>query len=315
MRRLASIALLALALVLPATAHGRPRLAGVFDLSGTPGQIARGPDGNIWVTISGSGDMSTIARIRPNGTVTEYSPTLLVNPVGLGGGPDGNLWTTRNNGVVRVPPGDPDSAQDFDIDAIGDPRRIISGPRVSLWTASADQLVSFPPSAPLGFDATTIAGMSARGIANSGGKLWIADNSGRIVRANPSGGVKLYDVGGGPQEVARGPRRSVAYTNPGTDPQTVGRILPGKNPRKTRVPGTDPFGITFAADRKWWIANFASHDLTILNQKGKVRRFRRLPDNSGPRYVTRGPRRTVWVSLEASQQVAKISGVRPKRRR
>jgi virginiamycin B lyase len=295
-------------------ADAKPRLAGVFDLSGTPGQIARGPDGNIWVTISGSGLGNNLARIRPNGTVTEYSPAALVNPVGLGAGPDGNLWLTRNNGVVRVPPGDPNAAQDFDIAAIADPRRIVSGPRVRLWTASADQLVSFPPSDPNDFDASTIAGMSARGIANSGGKLWIADNSGRIVRTNPSGGVKLYNVGGGPQEIARGPRRSVAYTNPGSDPQTVGRILPGKNPRKTKVPGTDPFGITFASDRNWWIANFASHDLTILNQKGNARRFRKLPDNSGPRQLTRGPDRTVWVSLETSQQVARIKGVKPRRR-
>lgn len=310
-RRLAAL-LIGVALAVPAAADARPRLAGVFDLSGVPGQISRGPDGNIWVTISGSSENNTLARIRPNGNVTEFAPANLVNPVGISGGPDGNLWFTRNGGVVRVDPDDPEgSNQDFDIAAIGSPQRIIRGPGGKLWTASDDQLVSFLPADPAGADAETITGMNARGIANSGGRLWIADFGGqRIVRADPSGGTKLYNVGGGPQGITRGPKKSVAYTNPGTDPQTVGRIEPGKNPRRSRVPNTDPFGIAFAADRNWWIANFASHDLTILDQDGDTRRFRRLPDNSGPRHLTTGPDNTLWVSLEASEQVARIKGVK-----
>lgn len=318
------VALLACAaLGLPASVPAKPRLAGVFDLSGQPGYIARGPDGNIWVTISGSGDNKTLARITPNGTVTEYAPANLVNPVGITGGPDGNLWFTRNNGVVRVDPQDPEgSNQDFTINAIGNnPQEIIRGPQGRLWTAADDQLVSFLPADPNGFDATTVNGLdSARGIANSGGRLWIAEFGGglegKIIRVNPAGGSKAFDVGGGPQDVARGPRKSVAYTNPVANPQHVGRILKGaKRARKTRVPNTDPFGITLASDGNWWIANFGSHDLTILSRKGKVRKFRKLPDNSGPRRITSGRRKTVWVALEASEQVAKIAGVKRKRKR
>ena len=312
--RLIPVLVLAMVAGWAGPAAAKPRLAGVFDLSGTPGQITRGPDGNIWVTISGSGDNNNLARIRPNGNVTEYSPAALVNPEGIVSGSDGNLWLTRNGGVVRVPPDDPDSAQDFDIDAIGDPRKIIRVPGGALATASDDQLVSFPAADPNDFDATTIDGMSARSITKSGGNIWIADfhgGDGRIVRVNASsGGTKFFDVGGGPQGIARGPKKGVAYTNPGTDPQTVGRIEQGKNPRKTQVPNTDPFGITFAPDRNWWIANFASHNLTILNTEGKARRFRKLPDNSGPRQLSTGPDGTLWVSLETSQQVARIKGVK-----
>jgi streptogramin lyase len=81
------------------------------------------------------------------------------------------------------------------------------------------------------------------------------------------------------------------------------------------VPNTDPFGITFASDGKWWIANFLSHDLTILDREGNARRFRKLPDNSGPRFIAAGPDKTVWVSLETSQQIARIKGVKRPRRR
>jgi streptogramin lyase len=310
--RLIPVLVLAVAAAWPGSAEAKPRLAGVFDLTGTPGQITRGPDGNIWVTISGSGDNNTLARIRPNGNVTEYAPAELLNPVGIGRGPDGNIWCTRNGGVVRVDPDDPEGAEAFDIAAIGDPRRIIGGPQGKLWTASNDQLVSFLPDDPLDFDDETIDGMGARGIATSGGKLWIADFGGqRILRANPNGTVaKAYDVGGGPQWVTKGPKDGAVYANPGDDPQTIGRIDPPKKPRETETPNHDPFGITKAADGNWWVANFAKDNLTILTRQGKDRRFRKLPDGSGPRYIAAGPDKTLWVSLEGSNQVARIKGVK-----
>ena len=318
--RAVGLAALALALLVPAASDARPRVAGVFDLSGVPGQIAKGPDGNMWVTISGSSDSKNLARITPGGNVTEYEPANLVNPAGITAGQDGNLWFTRNGGVVRVDPGDPEgSNQDFDIDAIGNPQEIIRGPGGKLWTASEDQLVSFAPSDPNGFDAIEIQGAapSARGIANSDNKLFVADFAGkRIVRIAPGGGQKSFGVGSpeGPQDVTRGPKGSVAYTNQGTDPDTVGRILRGaQRARKTKVPNTDPFGITFGGDGNWWVANFLSSNLTILQPDGDARRLRGLPANSGPRRLAKGPNGTIWVSLEASEQVARIKGVKRRR--
>ncbi len=310
--RATSILALLIALATATAADARPRFARAFDLSGTPGQITRGPDGNIWVTLSGSGQNNTLARVQPNGDVTEFEPAAVVNPVGITSGPDGNLWLTRNGGVIRVPPADPDSAQDFDIDKIADPRAIRSGPGGMLWTASADQLVSFAPANPAGFEATTINGMAARGIAASGGRLWIADFGGqRIVSTTPGGNPSFFAVGGGPQEVAGGPNKQVAYSNPGTNPQTVGRIRQGGTARKTQVPQSDPFGIAFAPDGHWWFAEFAKHALGLLSVGGEVEQFKGLPDNSGPRYLTVGPNGTVWVSLETAQKVAKIKGVTP----
>jgi virginiamycin B lyase len=317
--RLISVLLL-VALAWPAAADAKPRLAGVFDLSGTPEGIAVGPDKNMWVTLSGSSEDNTIARIRQNGTVTEFEPVNVVNPIGISAGADGNLWVTRNGGVASFDPADPEgTSQDFDIAAISQPQEIINA-QGAMWTASADQLVSFEPADPNGFTDETIEGTatSARGIAASGGRVWVADfGDKRIVRIDmESGAQKSFNVGGGPQDVARGPKNGAAYTNQGTDPHTVGRIVKGRgNARRTKVPDTDPFGIAFAGDGNWWIANFASHNLTILSQKGKARRFRNLPDNSGPRFTAKGPEATVWVALETSQQVARIKGVKRKRRR
>lgn len=312
---LGAIIVVLVALTATTAVEAKPRFVGAFDLSGAPGQIARGPDGNIWVTISGSSQDNTLARVQPNGTVTEFAPAAVVNPVGITSGPDGNLWLTRNGGVIRVPPADPDLAQDFDIAAITQPQTIRPGPGGKLWTASADQLVSIPPDDPNDFDASTIDGMGARGIAASGGRLWIADFAGqRIVRATPTGDATFFDVGGGPQQVAAGPGKQIAYGNPGTDPQTVGRIKPGQSAKTTKVPLSDPFGIAFAPDGNWWFAEFAKHALGLLSTGGKVEQFNGLPDNSGPRHLAVGPKGTIWVSLETAQKVALVKGVAPETR-
>lgn len=309
MRRLLAILLsLSLPALAPAAASADPTFAGTSNLSGQPGHIALGPDGNVWVTISGSGAGSTLARIKPNGKVKEYSPAALVNPVGITSGPDHNLWLTRNGGVVKVPVDDPDSAQDFNIGAISDPRGITAGPQGKLWAASGDQLVSFKPNNPAGFNADTINGMAARGITASDGKLWIADFGGqRIVRSTTSADVKKYNVGGGPQEIAAGPDGGVAYGNPGTKPQTVGRIGKSGGAKTTKAVG-DPFGVDFTGG-EWYFAMFATDEVGILSQNGGFKRFKDLPNNSGPRYLAAGKGGTLWVGLENSDKVARIKGV------
>ena len=310
MRRIWGIALCLAAvglLMLPGFAGAKPRVDGVFDLTGTPGQITEDEKGVMWVLLSGSSQNKTLARIKPNGDVKEYAPAALANGVGLTLGRDGNLWATQNGGVVRIPPEKPNDATDFSIAAINDPRRITPGPRGQLWTASGDTLVSFRPGDPEDFNDRTINGMAARGIAATSKHVWIADFGGqRIVRVEPSGPVKKFDVGGGPQEVGAGGGR-VLYANPGSNPQTVG-VIDGNKVRKTKTPDADPFGITFTAG-KWWVANFADRSLSILPaQGGKAQRLR-LPANSGPRWVATGKADTLWVSLETSEKVARISGV------
>jgi len=73
------IAALAAALLGPAAATGAPQVNGVFPLSGSPGELTEGPDGNIWVALSDSAAGNDLARITPDGTVTEFNP----GPLGI----------------------------------------------------------------------------------------------------------------------------------------------------------------------------------------------------------------------------------------
>ncbi|MGI9019520.1 MAG: Vgb family protein [Solirubrobacterales bacterium] len=306
LRYTATIAIAVLA-ALPATAQAAPNLAGTSNVSGVPGEMAKGSDDNVWVTVEGK-----LARVKPSGNVTEFDPIEFMGIRGITSGPDGRLWLTKPNNVVEVNPQNPNNPDQHPIAAITDPRGITSGPQGKLWAASGDQLVSFKPDNPANFNAQTINGMSARGIAASGGKLWIADaGSGRIIKVTPKAGddeVKRYLTGGMPQEVSSGPNGGIAYANPGTDPQTVGRVSAGGHPNTTNVPMSDPFGIDFMNDGRWWFAEFAKSKLGILTQGGAVSQFD-LPNNSGPRYLTKGKGGTLYVSLETSEKIARVTGI------
>jgi streptogramin lyase len=314
---LAGIAALGALFALAPSASAKPRVNGVFDVSsiGTNNQITVGPDGNVWATLDDA--TNDVVRVTPQGATTEFDLPDVTFPVGITAGPDGDLWVTQINGVASFPPSNPSAAEDFAIGAIGGARAITVGPDGNLWTASDDQLVRIPPSNPAGFAAFTINNMSARWIASGGGKLWIADffgvTGGRIISATTGGSPTFFEVGGtGPQGVTTGAKQQVAYTNQGTNPQTVGRIKPGGTAQTTDTPLADPFGITLGSDGAYWFDQFAKSNLGRLTPKGKVTQLGGLPANSGPRQIAAGPKNTLWATLDTSDQIARVKGVDPK---
>jgi virginiamycin B lyase len=308
------LATLAATAALPAgSAHAAPAVAGEFALPGAniPGQLTAGPDGNIWVALSG-GDKD-VAKVAPDGTVTAYEVSAIPgSPTGIVAGPDGNLWTTVNGGVVRFSPATPDTGDTlFPVAAITDPRRIVAAPDGNLWTASGDQLVKITTAGVA--TPTTVTGMGARGITVAGdGKLYVADFGGtRIVATSTATPATqtFVAVGGGPQEVAVAPTGQVAFGNPGAFPQTIGRFTPGGPVATVDVPNADPFGVTVGADGAFWFAQFAAGTLGRLAADGTFTALGGLTAAAGPRWVTTAPGDTLWVSEEVSRKIAKVTGV------
>ena len=309
MKRLVAVATAIAALAAPlAAAYAAPRPGGTAKLSGQPQRITKGPDGNIWTTLSGSSEDNELARIKPNGKVKEFDLPGVTNPTGIGSGRV-NLWLTQATGVVKVPIGAPSDAETTSIPGL-QPQEIIQGPERRIYTTSGDQFISFDPDDPGGYTDETITGMSGRGITASGGRLWIADFGGqRIVRVSPDGlTTKFFDTGGNPRQVATGKNGVVAYTDPGTDPHHVGRIIDNKI-KKTKAPNTDATGITKAADGNWWTANSVSHDIGRLTTGGDYRRFDVLPNNADARYIAAGKNDTLYVALTQQKKVALVKGV------
>jgi streptogramin lyase len=67
------------------------------DATGSPSNIALGPDGAMWFT---EFNQSRIGRITTAGTIAEFYDGISggSSPDGIALGPDGNLWFTEYNG-------------------------------------------------------------------------------------------------------------------------------------------------------------------------------------------------------------------------
>jgi virginiamycin B lyase len=311
MRRAAPAVVLVLAVMLcgAASAIAAPVLNGTFAVSDTPYKLAQGSDGNVWVVLGGV--TPKLARFAPDGTKTEFDLTGVNGAKGITSGPDGNLWVTAAASVVKVPPANPAGLTIFPVLDVTDPRGITTGPDGNLWTASGDKVIRIPPGNPAGSQTFTVSGMGARDIASSGGLLWAADfTGGRIVSLTTAGVQTPYTVGGGPQAIGAGPAGQVLFANPGAVPQTVGRLVAGGAPLLTERPQFDPFGIAFGADGAYWVAEFAAGDLLRITPDGAVTTLPGLGAND-PRDIAAGPGNTLWVTLEQSKKVARITGVDP----
>jgi virginiamycin B lyase len=312
MRRCAGISLLlALASLLAAGPAGAaPTVADTFDLSGQPGRITEGPDGNVWVLLSGSSDNNEIARVEPDGTVTEFDSNDLSNAVGITTGPDGKLWVTKSQAVGSFDPADPTNIDLTPITQVSG-QDIVAGPDGDLWTPGDATVVQIPPDDPANPLFHDVSGLSGRGIAAGGdGRIWVVDFAGQqLVRMKTDGTFTTIAIGGQPQQVAAGPGEQMAYTNPNAADTVVGLLTPPADPENVAMPNTDPFGITFAIDGAYWTARFAANDLARITPDGKLTPLGGFPASSGPRYLTPGENGTLWVSLETSHQVGEVTGI------
>ena len=188
--------------------------------------------------------------------------------------------------------------------------------------AGAGELISFNPADPDNTeDVEPIAGLQPHGMSvGSDGLLWIADGSGRVISATASltPTITPYDIqsggAGAAQDVAAGPGGQVVYVNPGGNPQTVGRLLPGGAPQPIELGAEDPFGAVFGQDGAYWITRGNPNDLLRLTPEGQTTMLAGFSPTAampGPRKIATGPNNTLWVTLDDQNSVARVTGVEP----
>jgi len=99
-----------------------------------PSGIARGRDGNLWVT-TGPGD--SVIRVTAQGAATKFPVSAGGNPTQITSGSDGNLWFTEpgTNHIGRLTPDG--ILTEFLLPTAGtNPHAITSGPDGNLWFTS-----------------------------------------------------------------------------------------------------------------------------------------------------------------------------------
>ena len=167
---------------------------------GQQGDLAAGPDRNMWIAQSGGGK---VARVRPDGRVFEYDVGRHTHPFGLAFGPDGNLWMAQRigNEIGELSPSG--HITEHPVPIVGSrPLGIIPGPGGIWFTLSHAHRIGFIPT---GSDAMQLfrlqQGSNPQMITvGSDGNLWFSINRqnvyrcGGIGRITPTGVITEFDL-------------------------------------------------------------------------------------------------------------------------
>lgn len=313
--RLAATAILAFALagLIPAGAAAAPALDGTFTPTGKPGHIARGPDGNVWFTLSSSSANKEFGRIAPDGTITEYDTpnNVAVSDLSSGpstaGGAHDRIWLTQEGSVVRWDPAAATGTA-HTIATLAGPRDIHADADGNMWAVAVDRVIKIGPDGTKLGDFLGLPG--GRGITRgSDNRMYLADFGNQAVQAfstaNPNA-PQTIALGVAPQEIEPGPAGQLAVSLPNSD---IARVTNEGGVQKTTDAATDPFGIAFGNDGAYWIALFTAQAVARLAPDGGYTKPITLPAGTGPRYIAAGANDTLWVTGETSNKIHRITGV------
>jgi streptogramin lyase len=303
-----------LVLLASGPAHAAPAVDGEFALTSDAHRLAAGPDGNMWATLTDP--TSSVALIAPDGAATYPTIPTLNDATAITAGPAGRMWVTLPNDIGSFDPADPaGTATTFPAAGVGGGNSSLTvGPDGNLWAANGDKVFRITAGGTV--DSFAVIG-SSRGIASSGGLLWVADaGNSAIVSVTTDGVATAYPIGGGPQGIAAGSDGQIGFTNP-NPPHRVGRLVAGGSPLQTETaPGTDPFGMTYGSDGAYWFAQPVTDNIGRLTADGEYSQLDGLSPDSNPRYLAAGPNNTLWVAyhelgMVGGKKVARISGLEP----
>jgi len=311
---LLALAVSLIALIAAAPAGAAPAVSGEFDVPGlgSNNKLVQGPDGNMWVTTGGGG--KDVAKITPAGVVTEYAIEA-VTPSGITVGPEGLIWVARSGGVVSFNPANPEGTKKVtDIGELGATPSITLGPDGNLWAVGEgkEKVVRISPANPGSPADFPVAGLNGPKDIDAAGSLVVIAAFEHIYAVDMTGAVVGdQKIAGQAQGVGGNPNGQYAFTQPVNTPKEIGLLAPGAAPIIRSAEGTDPFGIALGSDGAYWSPEFISDGLLRMTADGTVTALKGFAKNSAPRQIAAGPDNTLWVTLEMTKKVGRVSGLEP----
>ena len=295
--------------------------------------ITNGPDGAIWFTERGWGELG---RITTDGTMTQYSLQVGPDdpsrfPQNVTTGPDGNLWVTC--GSVRTQAEEDRFAPDeygsvrqmapsgtvLNVIQLptnySDPRTITTGPDGNLWfTEARGAIGQVSTGAVLLNEFLVQGGNRVYPIAvGPDQNLWFGEIlNGIIAQITTSGTITYFTLpkDAGPEGIVAGPDGYlyISEINAGKVAQlrTAGVINNewdlGKN--------TAPKGITFGSDGNLYIAESGTSKIAEIVLQGSlygtINEFPTPTGSSGPWKVTSGPDGNIWFTEASKGKIGQL---------
>lgn len=304
-----ALGLTLIAVALGNAAQARTRAFPIPTPTSQPISITMGADGNFWFTEQNS---SRVARITPQGVITEFQTPTFSFPFDITPGPDGNIWFSEGStGQIAfiTPAGLITEIMFSTFDASSG---ITSGPDGNIWFCdltgnniwrydlATQVLTKFPVPTPNSFpdDITT----------GSDGNLWFTEQlGGKIGRITPSGDITEFgnDLGS-PRSITDGPDGNVWFTLSFT-PQ-IGRITPAGDITLFPTPNT-PEMIARGNGNYLLFTEFGFNKFAQITTTGVVTESREFL-HSQPTGITAGRGRSVWFLGYGNNKVYKTTLLR-----
>jgi virginiamycin B lyase len=272
-----------------------------------PISITRGPDGNFWFTLQNS---SQVARITPQGVITEFRTPTFSFPFDITPGPDGNVWfsegSTGQIGFI-TPSGEITEIMFSTFDAssgitAGLDGNIwfcdLTGNRIWRYDLTTQTLTKFPIPTPNAFPEDITAGAD--------GNLWFTELSGgKIGRITPNGVITEFGNGDleSPRSITDGPDGNVWFTLSFTP--LIGRITPTGDITLFPLP-THAEQIARGHDNTLLFTEFGLNKIAQITTDGIVTESPEFR-NSEPTGITAGGGRNVWFLGYGNNKVYTIS--------
>lgn len=243
------------------SAYSVPTVAGRFGpVSPGPWNIAKGPDGNMWVVATGTAE---VIQVAPNGGMTVYPmPSPSSRLQGIVVGSDGNLWFAEsgNNSIGNVTTSGVITSFRLP-QSIASPQCVGVGKDGNVWFFDSFNHVigSITPGGTIAEYPVPSTSLVGGIVSGSDGNLWMTDIIGNaILKVSTSGQVlSTYAIpskNAQPRGIAAGPDGNVWFTEYGV--AKIGRITPSGTIAEFALPsaGAGPMAIVTGPDGKIWYA-------------------------------------------------------------
>jgi virginiamycin B lyase len=219
-----------------------------------PDGITVGPEKNVWAT---EAQGKHVAKVEPNGAITEYTVPNANWIFRIAPGPDKNLWFTDLYGNF-----------------IG---KITPNGTVTEYPLPEH---SFPEGITEGAD----------------GRMWIGEQTNQFVAITTTGAITQYALPshGRVREVTRGTDGAIWFTWEGG---VIGRINPRGEVSEISLPaGSGPIGITTAPDGDLWVAEWSLGQVASVDPSTHEVRQYTLPEPLRPWNITATSDGSIWLT-------------------
>ncbi len=271
-----------------------------------PNKITTGPDGNLWFTEDYG---NKIARITPQGNITEFAIPTVSNPKGITKGSDGNLWFIEQGIIPKIARITPQgNVTEFIIPTPHSfPDGIAAGDDGNLWfmEINANKIGRITPQGIFTEFAIPTPNSYSVNITNGpDGNLWFAEyTAAKIGKITTDGIITEFSISSWPMGITSGPDGNIWYTVP--DSNKIGKMtLQGNITEYSLTTYGYPWGITSGPDGNLWFTDPANNIVGRITPQGIITEFF---TSSPPYNITSGPDGNIWFTESTDNKIGRIN--------